>query len=350
MVKSYKEDRKKVPSLLAQYNGDESKVAKKLHRSLRFVRAWGKKSLGRKGFGNATGAGRPRILSGPAKARAKQIALGRVPKHVKFIAAKLRDENYTEKLVSASTVVRSLKSGSASLSCRPDVRRQKLTCLEMAKRYNWAKAHKNIDWKNVMVTDSHVFVCGGKTYHRRYWQRPGKPRTKYTAPHPMQIHAYAGATFAGVAQLAFVTGTTGQIRKTRGVNAKEYQKVIRTLFVPEGERLFGGREYHLYQDGAPPHTAKSTKSLWTQYNKKIQLIQGPPKSPDINWIEQLWNATDNSLSGRSFKNMKSFKAAVTAAWSEISTDLCKKHVKSIPRRLKKLINLKGGHIERTIYS
>jgi transposase len=50
------------------------------------------------------------------------------------------------------------------------------------------------------------------------------------------------------------------------------------------------------QDNDPKHTSKKTKE-WLKVNK-INFIEWPPQSPDMNPIENLWDIIDRRLRKR----------------------------------------------------
>ena len=344
-----KKDRELVPSLLVAYGGDKKKVAEHLGRDCRFVTRWAARAEAGQGFGNAPGAGRKRLLDGAATSVAKRLASATTKHTSKEIANKLEATGVTPTKVSASTVRRAVSlRGRIPLKYMGLARRQHLTDKHKEKRELWAAENLDTDWENVMVTDSHKCIQG-KATHRRRWQNPQRPKTVDVQLHGMQAHIYAGATAHGVTRLHFVTGTTGLHSHTKGVDATEYCQVIDHTLVPEGNRLFNGRPFTVYQDGAGPHTANKTKQKWAEY-EHVQLLQSPPLSPDLNWIENLWDTLEDKLMGKTYRTSRTFKAAIERAWAEITQEQCKKHVESMPGRLAKCIQQRGGHIERNIYS
>ena len=95
------------------------------------------------------------------------------------------------------------------------------------------------------------------------------------------------------------------------------------------------------QDGAPCHRAK----IVTQFLKaqKINILDWPGNSPDLNPIENLWTILKNKVSERQPTNAKMLEQAIKEVWvRDISPAYCRNLVESRPRRLEAVIKAKGG--------
>ena len=95
------------------------------------------------------------------------------------------------------------------------------------------------------------------------------------------------------------------------------------------------------QDGAPCHRAK----IVTQFLKaqKINILDWPGNSPDLNPIENLWTNLKNKVSERQPTNAKMLEQAIKEVWvRDISPAYCRNLVESMPRRLEAVIKAKGG--------
>ena len=95
------------------------------------------------------------------------------------------------------------------------------------------------------------------------------------------------------------------------------------------------------QDGAPCHRAK----IVTQFLKaqKINILDWPGNSPDLNPIENLWTILKNKVSERQPTNAKMLEQAIKEVWvRDISPAYCRNLVESMPRRLEAVIRAKGG--------
>jgi len=348
--RAVKQDRLLVPLLFDANDGNVDKVAAILGRCNRFVLTWSTRA--RRGVGNAPGAGRPRKLVGEALSLAKRLADGVRPLSSPQIAQRLKQRNIS---VHPVTVLRSLNTGRSPVRFLPVLRRHRLTAHARLRRFTWAQEHRFENWDKVMFTDSHIYQTGGTTARKRL-QRVNRRKFRYTTAHGLKIHIYAGLSIHGLTKVHFVSGTTGQRyisprtgQATRGVQQEEYHEVIRKTLVPEGQRLFRSSSFTVLQDGAPCHTARGTRTVWSEY-PDVSLLQAAPKSPDLNLIENIWSILDSQLDGREFRNIRHLKAEAERAWRNIPLETCQQLVDSMQSRLQKVMRLKGGHIERNIYS
>ena len=257
---------------------------------------------------------------------------------------------HTEDLVSRHTIARSLKRGRPEGLCfRALDKRQRLTGTHKAKRVQWANDHKKSNFANWMWVDSKVFVQH-KASHRKRWQRRGKQQPCEVEKHPNKAHMYGALTSNGLSRLLPVSGTTGmRIEGCKGVGAKEYSRVIEDLLVPEGNRLFQGQPFVVVEDGAPAHRSQLASRTWKKH-PHIAVKRATPCSPDIHPLENVWNIVDDKMMGMNFRSFNRFLNELQSQWAKIGPPLCKKLCDSVPRRLIKVLERGGSHIERNIYT
>ncbi|GBM71089.1 Transposable element Tcb2 transposase [Araneus ventricosus] len=92
-------------------------------------------------------------------------------------------------------------------------------------------------------------------------------------------------------------------------------------------------------DNDPKHTARNVK-MWYLFHCKQQL-HTPPQSPDINVIENLWATFETAVQKHKIRNKANLKQVLQEEWGKISSDITKKLVESVPRRLEDIIKAKG---------
>ena len=92
-------------------------------------------------------------------------------------------------------------------------------------------------------------------------------------------------------------------------------------------------------------TAKLTQD-WLRDNvpEYITREQWPPRSPDLNPIENAWALVAKQASLRQPKTLEELKHAVRGAWTEVMIEeYCTTLADSMDARLRKLRKLRGGH-------
>ena len=151
----------------------------------------------------------------------------------------------------------------------------------------------------------------------------------------------------GVGDLFLVEGTMEQ---------KKYLHVLEEHMLPLAHRLIGDN-FIFQQDNAPCHKAKlvlewfadptpsSLKEMGIDWS--FDVLQWPPQSPDLNPIENMWNAIEEDLKTRrvqpSSKN-DLFQEA-KHSWEILSSEYIANLSDSMINRCKDLVKAKGYHID-----
>ncbi|GFY11722.1 DDE_3 domain-containing protein [Trichonephila clavipes] len=78
----------------------------------------------------------------------------------------------------------------------------------------------------------------------------------------------------------------------------------------------------------------------------IQRLVWPARSPDLNPIENVWDALGRQVAGRNYPptNKNTLIRALTEEWDKLPQQLLDNVVQSIVRRVECCITLHGGHI------
>ena len=97
------------------------------------------------------------------------------------------------------------------------------------------------------------------------------------------------------------------------------------------------------QDNDSKYTAKTTQK-WLQDNK-INVLEWPAQSPDLNLIENLWQHLKRRLA-----DYKTEPRGILKLWERVETeqakipvDICLNLVESMPRRIAAVLKAKGGY-------
>ena len=245
-------------------------------------------------------------------------------------------EDATGAQVSTKTVRRRLVK--AGLTGCVAAKRPLLTLAHRKKRLDWCRERKdwtNEQWKKVLWSDESVFEL---IPTRRVWVR----RRKNERYHPDCINStvkHGGGKLQVWGCMA--TNGVGTLKVVKGrLNAAAYVQLICHTLKEDGRRLCGNN-FIFQQDGAPCHTASSTKA-WFQ-RKNIEVFPWPSQSPDLNPIEHVWEEMKTKLENRTCKNVEELERAIFQCWQVIDSKITANLVSSMPRRCAAIIAARGGH-------
>ena len=93
-----------------------------------------------------------------------------------------------------------------------------------------------------------------------------------------------------------------------------------------------GPDFVLMQDGAWAHTSRVT----TRFLKDsgIQVVDWPPRSPDLNCIEHLWDLIGRNLHNRQHQpqTLQKLEDALLEEWKAIPQETIRRLIRSMSRR------------------
>ena len=222
------------------------------------------------------------------------------------------------------------------LKAHKPAHKPRLTQAMKSKRLAFAKKHLKWtiqQWQQVLFSDESSVQQF--TNRKRYLRRPSRKRfseryTIQTMKHP-QCHDLGGMSINETAGLFFLPpGTT--------INGQKYLDLLKNKLKLQ---MAVHKCSVFMQDGAPCHHAK----IVIQFLKaqKINILDWPGNSPNLNPIENLWTILKNKVSERQSTNAKMLEPAIKEVWvRDISAAYCRNLVESMPRRLEAVIKAKGG--------
>ncbi|GFU46725.1 transposable element Tcb1 transposase [Trichonephila clavipes] len=217
------------------------------------------------------------------------------------------------KQISRKTVARRLRGG--GLYARRPVVCVPFTRQHRTARLQWCREHHNWteqDWACVLFSDESRFSLSSDCRHQLIWResgtayRPENIQEKDRYP-TCSIMVWAGIMINGHTRLHMVANGT-----------------------------MTGQRY--IDEVLLPHDCLD--------NESIQRLVWPARSPDLNPIENVWDALGRQVAGRNYPptNKNTLIRALTEGWDKLPQQLLDNVVQSMVRRVEYCITLHGGHI------
>jgi len=207
------------------------------------------------------------------------------------------------------------------------------------KRLDFARRHINKDsefWNSIIWSDEsrfRVFGCDGRI---KVWRKSGES-LKMKNLNPTVKHGGGGImvwgcmAYKGVGNLEIIDGIMNQFY---------YQNILTRNLKESAKKLGLGRRYTFQQDNDPKHKSKSTLEYLAK--NKINVLDWPPQSPDLNPIEHLWDNIDRQLRTFHISNKIQLEGRIKEVWGRLHPDITKTLVNSMQRRLLAVISARGG--------
>ena len=251
------------------------------------------------------------------------------------------NEHISSKGISAALAVGSPRRGSIEVAPRT-IRRSlkemnyknstptrvpKLTDAQRRKRIEWCRKHLKFDWRRVILSDETTIeldLCKLRQCHPR-GKRPEKSCTKFSRK----------LMFWG----AICANRTGPLSKVSGtLNSDRYIELLETQLWPwMAENHCQGHRFQ--QDNAPCHVSKKSQAFFR--NKKLQVLDWPANSPDLNPIENIWGILKSAIEKRGPKTMDELEAMVLDEWTKIPKLTILNTIRSLPKRIEQVLERDG---------
>lgn len=206
-------------------------------------------------------------------------------------------------------------------------------------RLEWAVKHQNFPdtyWQKVVFTDE--CRIEGSSFKQKAWviDKTSLPTIEKDRWGPSVICwgaiTYAGKTILECQEKTMTADVYLNLLKRR---------LLRNLpaLSPKSKRG-ATMDRLLYQhDQATSHTAKIVQDYFQE--KQIEVINWPPKSPDLNLIEAVWSQLKYKLK-RVYKDYEELVEDVYNAWESIPVEFIQNLYNSMNRRILAVIEAKGG--------
>lgn len=140
-------------------------------------------------------------------------------------------------------------------------------------------------------------------------------------------------------------GKTGLFICDQNVNSQYYTQILTKTLLPFAKKHYK-KDFIFQHDNSSVHTSNHTKEYLAK--KKIQTLDWPSKSPDLNPIENLWGNLARKLydnGKKQFDTKEDLRKALFKTWKEIEIDECKELTDSMTTRLIKVVRKGGKQID-----
>lgn len=247
---------------------------------------------------------------------------------------KLQSRGYA---VSYRTVRRILSGMSCIRFVRPKMK-VFMTATHRQLRLQWAKQHLQActDWSKVFFMDEKKWKLDGPVHRGKvlYDIRDRRPTIQRKGTRNDAVHVWGAFSLTAVPQLAPIS---------THFNSCEYIKLLTARFLSYRRTSV----LVLLHDRHPVHGSKETQK-WLD-SLGIQVIKLPPKSPDLNPIENVWSVVSRQVYAelKTYKTTDSLLEAIRTAWESVRSDhSMRQHlVTSMTDRLRAVVRQKGGPTE-----
>lgn len=202
-------------------------------------------------------------------------------------------------------------------------------------RLKWVKEclEKKIDWTKAWFADEKLWYIDGPTQRPEIWQDTRGP----IAGIPTKGRRNTAVCVFGAVSLG---GVSELIVLPSHFDWRVYCDAVKKALLTSGHN----QNYTLYHDRNPPHTNKQTHAWMADNHLPVVLL--PPKSADLNPIENLWALLSREVYGEmtTYNSTQALIAAIKAAWGRVQQNrpLRRNLVGSMPERLQAVLAAKGG--------
>uniref|UniRef100_A0AAY5KN16 Tc1-like transposase DDE domain-containing protein n=1 Tax=Esox lucius TaxID=8010 RepID=A0AAY5KN16_ESOLU len=183
-------------------------------------------------------------------------------------------------------------------------------------------------WENVLWPDETKVELFGHDSNRYIWHKNNTPH------HPKEHHIHSEAWWWQ--HYVFLQLEPGPLRVEGIMKSSKYQAILAQIFQVSVRKL----KFTFQHDNDPKHTSKSTKA-WL-HQKKINILESPSQSPDLNPIEHLWGYLKRAVHRRCPRNLTDLERFCKEEWANIATSRCAMLIDSYPKRLSAVIKSKGA--------
>ena len=206
------------------------------------------------------------------------------------------------------------------------------------KRLKWARERRHADqayWNRILWSDESKFDLFGSDGRQMVWRRQHESMKqeclKATVKHGGgSIMVWGCMNAAGVGKLVLIEGI---------MKKEDYEKILNAN-VQSSAKMSKIKKLIFQQDNDPKHTAHTIREWFVK--NKVEKLDWPAQSPDLNPIEHLWDELERRMKGKNPRNKKELWTMMQNEWGKIGRDITANLVNSMPKRVLEVLKNKGG--------
>lgn len=191
-------------------------------------------------------------------------------------------------------------------------------------------------WRSILWTDETAISFDG-TYGKHFYRSdPKEKRFREIVQHTR--HSKGGKII--IWGCISYNGAGPIVKCPEKMTSPHYLAILHEYAIPAGDGLIG-THFVLQQDNAPIHTSNMIKTFISGI--PLNVLKWPPQSPDLNPIENVWHKLKSMISEEVGRSQDKVWQDAQTAWEAISPQIIRNCIDSVPRRLRAVIDSKGGN-------
>ena len=234
--------------------------------------------------------------------------------------------NEDKENLSYATVLRHINR---NFICVPMQRLLLISPKNKKERTDWVTKYaswRSSKWQKVVWTDEKIFELHPQTGKLMIRIMPNEARTDHAMAKVQQgggrVMFWGAISHQGTLMLLKVKGWVDSIK---------YQRMMEEDILPLLRKKLG-RSFILQQDNAGPHTSNSTMNFFEQ--EKVELLEWPSQSPDLNPIENVWAWLQAQINKKSFQNIRELEHEIMELWENMDITLVRAFLSVLPKKWK----------------
>ena len=284
-------------------------------------------------------SGRPPALKDRDRRRLQRVVNSNRQATLRQITAEINVGRTMD--VSARTVRRNLDF--LGYSSRIPTRVPLLTERHRLQRLSWAREHIGWsldEWKTVAWSDESRFQLVRADGRVRVWRIPHEAMD----PNCQQGTVQAGGGSVMVWAVFSWHGLGPLVRLDRTLTGNAYVQLLGDHLQPFMDFMYPNNDGIFMDDNAPCHRATTVRDWFEEHSGQFQRMIWPPRSPDMNPIEHLWDIIERSVRAQNPapSTFSQLWTSIETAWLNIPAEDFQRLVESMPRRVVALRRAKGG--------